>query len=104
MTTGVGTMKPLDVFVLGLRYLRNSQTDDAREAFRQAAERDPMMCDAWLGRLATGETSLEVTAGAYKSVNNLGVALKTAQMTAVDLKVFTSLTLGSFGLRLPTHT
>lgn len=97
-------MKPLDVFVLGLRYLRNSQTDDAREAFRQAAERDPMMCDAWLGRLATGETSLEVTAGAYKSVNNLGVALKTAQMTAVDLKVFTSLTLGSFGLRLPTHT
>jgi type VII secretion ATPase EccA len=104
MTTGVGTMKPLDVFVLGLRYLRNSQTDDAREAFRQAAERDPMMCDAWLGRLATGETSLDVTAGAYKSVNNLGVALKSAQMTAADLKVVTSMTLGSFALGMPTHT
>ncbi|MBY0285613.1 MAG: AAA family ATPase [Mycobacteriaceae bacterium] len=104
MTTGVGTMKPLDVFVLGLRYLRNSQADDAREAFRQAAERDPMMCDAWLGRLATGETSLEVTAGAYKSVNNLGVALKSAQMTAADLKVVTSMTLGSFALGMPTHT
>ncbi|CAN5737415.1 type VII secretion system ESX-1 AAA family ATPase EccA1 [soil metagenome] len=104
MTTGVGTMKPLDVFVLGLRYLRNSQTDDAREAFRQAAERDPMMCDAWLGRLATGDTSLEVTAGAYKSVNNLGVALKSAQMTAADLKVVTSMTLGSFALGMPTHT
>lgn len=97
-------MKPLDVFVLGLRYLRNSQTDDAREAFRQAAERDPMMCDAWLGRLATGDTSLEVTAGAYKSVNNLGVALKSAQMTAADLKVVTSMTLGSFALGMPTHT
>lgn len=97
-------MKPLDVFVLGLRYLRNSQADDAREAFRQAAERDPMMCDAWLGRLATGETSLEVTAGAYKSVNNLGVALKSAQMTAADLKVVTSMTLGSFALGMPTHT
>lgn len=103
MTTGVNT-KPLDMFVLGLRYLRNSQTDEAREAFRQAAARDAAMCDAWLGRLATGDTSLEVTAGAYKSVNNLGVALKSAQMTVADLKVVTSMTLGSFALGMPTHT
>ena len=34
MTAGVG-LKPLDVFTLGLRYLRNSQTDEAREAFRE---------------------------------------------------------------------
>ena len=90
MTAGVG-LKPLDVFTLGLRYLRNSQTDEAREAFRQAAERDPGMCDAWLGMLATGSTSPDVTAGAYRSVSNLGVALKTAGMTVADLSVFTSM-------------
>ncbi|RDH75355.1 AAA family ATPase [Mycolicibacterium moriokaense] len=103
MTAGVG-LKPLDVFTLGLRYLRNSQTDEAREAFRQAAERDPGMCDAWLGMLATGSTSADITAGAYRSVSNLGVALKTAGMTVADLSVHTSMTLGSFGLRMPTHT
>ncbi|MBY6388920.1 AAA family ATPase [Rhodococcus erythropolis] len=105
MTTGVNTnTKPLDVFVLGLRYLRNSETDEAREAFRMAAQQDPLMCDAWLGRMATGDTALEVTAGAYKSVNNLGTALKSAQMNVGDLNVVTSLTLGSFTLRMPTHT
>lgn len=103
MTTGVGT-KPLDVFVLGLRYLRNSQADEAREAFRQAVEADPTMCDAWLGRLAAGEKSLDVAAGAYRSVTNLGAALRTAQMTVADLKVMTSMTLGSFALGMPTHT
>lgn len=103
MTAGLGT-KPLDVFVLGLRYLRNSQTDEAGEAFRQAAEVDPSMCDAWLGRAATGEKSLEVAAGAYRSVSNLGMALRTAQMTVADLKVVTSMTLGSFALGMPTHT
>ncbi|PJE03616.1 MAG: type VII secretion AAA-ATPase EccA [Mycobacterium sp.] len=103
MTAGVG-LKPLDVFVLGLRYLRNSQTDEARQAFSQAVEADPTMCDAWLGRLATGEKSLEVAAGAYRSVSNLGAALKTAQMTVADLKVMTSMTLGSFALGMPTHT
>ncbi|MEU0497958.1 AAA family ATPase [Mycobacterium sp. NPDC006124] len=103
MTAGVG-LKPLDVFTMGLRYLRNSQTEEAREAFRQAVERDPGMCDAWLGMLATGSTSAGVTAGAYRSVANLGGALKTAGMTVADLNVQTSMTLGSFGLRLPTHT
>lgn len=103
MTAGVG-LKPLDVFVLGLRYLRNSQTGEAREAFRQAVEADPSMCDAWLGRLATGEKALDVAAGAYRSVSNLGAALKTAQMTVADLNVVTSMTLGSFALGMPTHT
>lgn len=103
MTAGVG-LKPLDVFVLGLRYLRNSQTDEAREAFRQAVEADPSMCDAWLGRLATGEKALDVAAGAYRSVSNLGAALKTAQMTVADLNVVTQMTLGSFALGMPTHT
>lgn len=103
MTAGVG-LKPLDVFVLGLRYLRNSQTAEAREAFSQAVQADPSMCDAWLGRLATGEKALDVAAGAYQSVSNLGAALKTAQMTVADLNVVTSMTLGSFALGMPTHT
>lgn len=103
MTAGVG-LKPLDVFVLGLRYLRNSQTAEAREAFHQAVQADPSMCDAWLGRLATGEKALDVAAGAYQSVSNLGAALKTAQMTVADLNVVTSMTLGSFALGMPTHT
>lgn len=103
MTAGVG-LKPLDVFVLGLRYLRNSQSAEAREAFRQAVQADPSMCDAWLGRLATGEKAVDVAAGAYQSVSNLGAALKTAQMTVADLNVVTSMTLGSFALGMPTHT
>jgi type VII secretion ATPase EccA len=103
MTAGVG-LKPLDVFVLGLRYLRNSQADEAREAFRQAVEADPTMCDAWLGRSATGEKGLAVASGAYRSISNLGAALRTAQMTVPDLKVVTSMTLGSFALGMPTHT
>ncbi|GAT02298.1 AAA family ATPase [Mycolicibacterium fortuitum] len=97
-------MKPLDIFVLGLRYLRNAQNDEAREAFRRAVEADRTMCDAWLGRLATGEKTLEVTAGAYRSVSNLGAALKSAQMSVADLNVVTSMTLGSFALGMPTHT
>lgn len=97
-------MKPLDIFVLGLRYLRNAQNDEAREAFRRTVEADPTMCDAWLGRLATGEKTLEVTAGAYRSVSSLGAALKSAQMSVADLNVVTSMTLGSFALGMPTHT
>jgi type VII secretion ATPase EccA len=103
MTAGVG-LKPLDVFTMGLRYLRNSQTNEARQAFRQAVDADATMCDAWLGRLAAGEKSIEVTAGAYQSLSNLGSALSTANMTVADLKVVTSMTLGSFALGMPTHT
>ncbi|EHB48758.1 AAA ATPase central domain protein [Mycolicibacterium rhodesiae JS60] len=103
MTAGVG-LKPLDVFTMGLRYLRNQQKDDARAAFQQAVDADPSMCDAWLGRIATGETSLAVTAGAYNARSNLGTALGTASMSVADLQVQTDITLDSLGVRLPTHT
>ncbi|MFZ2241997.1 MAG: type VII secretion AAA-ATPase EccA [Gordonia amarae] len=103
MTVGVG-LRPLDVFTMGLRHLRSNEAEHARAAFAQATGADPGMCDAWLGRLATGERSIEVTAGAYNSRNNLGLALRANNMTVGDLGLTTSLTLGAFGLRLPTHT
>jgi type VII secretion ATPase EccA len=103
MTAGVG-LKPLDLFTMGLRYLRNQQKDDARAAFQQVVDADPSMCDAWLGRIATGETSLGVIAGAYNARSNLGTALGTASMSVADLQVFTDITLDSLGVRLPTHT
>jgi len=103
MTAGVG-LRPLDVFTMGLRHLRNQEKDQARAAFTQAVAADPSMCDAWLGRLATGERSIDVAAGAYQSRGNLGAALRTSNLTVGDLGVVTSMTLGAFGLRLPTHT
>ena len=102
MTAGV--VRPLDVFTMGLRHLRSNQTDEARAAFAQATVADPSMCDAWLGRLAAGEHSLQIVEGAYAARANLGAALKSADMTVVDLKVKTSLTLGAFALGMPTHT
>ncbi len=97
-------MRPRDVFTIGLRHLRSNQTEQARAAFRQATAADPTMCDAWLGRLATGEHSLDIAAGAYQSRGNLGAALKAASMSPADLKASTSMTLGAFALGMPTHT
>ena len=102
MTTGV--VRPLDVFTIGLRHLRSNQTEQARAAFTQAAAADASMCDAWLGRMATGERTLATVEGAYQSRGQLGAALKSAGMTVADLKVNTSMTLGAFALGMPTHT
>jgi type VII secretion ATPase EccA len=103
MTAGVG-LKPLDIFTMGVRYLRNQQTDEARAAFTQAVESDATMCDAWMGRLATGETTIAVAEGAYNARSKLGSALQGAGMSVADLKVVTRLTLGACELGLPTHT
>lgn len=108
MTT-VGVARPLDVFTMGLRHLRNGESDRAAEAFTQAVRADPMMCDAWLGWMATGNRTLEVTGGAYESRRNLGLALRSVsgrngRMTPDQLGAVTTMTLGAFGLQLPTHT
>src|SRR5712672_275171 len=103
MTAGVG-LKPLDIFAMGVRYLRNNQTDEARAAFTHAVEADATMCDAWLGRQATGEVTIAVAEGAYNARSNLGSALQTAGMSVPDLKVVTHMTLGACELGLPTHT
>ncbi|MGV0743865.1 AAA family ATPase [Mycolicibacterium sp. XJ870] len=107
--TAVGVARPLDVFTMGLRHLRNGESERAAEAFAQAVQADPMMCDAWLGWMATGERTLEVTGGAYESRRNLGVALRSVsgrngRMSPDQLGVVTTMTLGAFGLQLPTHT
>jgi len=102
LTTGV--VRPLDVFTIGLRHLRSNQTDQARAAFTQVTATDPSMCDAWLGRMAAGESTLAAVEGAYRSRGQLGAALKSAGMTVADLKVNTSMTLGAFALGMPTHT
>ncbi|ANI41516.1 type VII secretion AAA-ATPase EccA [Mycolicibacterium vaccae] len=44
----------------------------AASAFRRATEYDPSMCDAWLGRAATGETTAEVLHHLSVNARNLG--------------------------------
>jgi type VII secretion ATPase EccA len=41
-------------------------------AFKRATEYDPDMCDAWLGRAATGESTPEVIHHLHRSSRNLG--------------------------------
>jgi len=41
-------------------------------AFKRATEYDPDMCDAWLGRAASGETSPEVVHHLHRTRNMLG--------------------------------
>ncbi|SON61888.1 ESX-1 secretion system protein EccA1 [Mycobacterium simulans] len=101
MSTGVA--RPLDVFTIGLRHLRNRETQQARAAFAHATEGDPTMCDAWLGRMAAGEQTVEVAAGAYNNRGNFGAALRHAQMRVDQLGVQITLTLGTIALRLPLN-
>ena len=44
----------------------------AASAFRRATQYDPRMCDAWLGRAATGENTAEVLHHLYATAQNLG--------------------------------
>jgi type VII secretion ATPase EccA len=44
----------------------------AARAFRRACEYDPRMCDAWLGRAATGEVTAEVIHQLYATRSSLG--------------------------------
>ncbi|GAB3030288.1 AAA family ATPase [Mycobacterium bourgelatii] len=101
MSTGVA--RPLDVFTIGLRHLRNREMPQARAAFAHATDGDPTMCDAWLGRMAAGEQNVEVTEGAYRNRGNFGAALRHAQMRPDQLGVQITLTLGTIGLRLPLN-
>ncbi|WP_342744589.1 hypothetical protein [Mycobacterium szulgai] len=93
---------PLDVFTIGLRHLRNRETQQARAAFAHATEGDPTMCDAWLGRMAAGEQTVEVTAGAYNNRGNLGAALRHAQVWVGQLGVEITLTPGHHRLAAAT--
>lgn len=102
MTAGVG-FKPLDMFSMGIRAL-NRDNKEACEAFRMAVQADSMLCDAWLGRLAAGESAIDVVAGAYNARAQLGVALNSVRMRPEDLKITTKLTLDALDLGMPTHT
>ena len=99
MTTGVA--RPLDVFGIGLRHLRSQQLDKARVAFTEATAADPMMCDAWLGRLAAGEQTAAVAEGAYRARANLGSALRASRLRVSDLKAHLTITVGSISLKMP---
>lgn len=46
-------------------------TQYAAQAFRHATERDPEMCDAWLGRVAAGEITSEVIYHLHRSSDSL---------------------------------
>ena len=59
-----------------------SDTRNARRLFRDATEIDPAMADAWLGRIASGDTELATLRNLYaygtrlhRESNRLGVSL-----------------------------
>nr|MDT0522920.1 hypothetical protein [Streptomyces sp. DSM 41633] len=58
-------MLSLGIPIDGLETERDLQY--AALAFRRATEYDPDMCDAWLGRAATGDTSPEVIYHLYRT-------------------------------------
>lgn len=57
---GVNTMMPSD------------NAEDATRSFRFATDKDPSMCDAWLGRILTGEDSVKVLYGAWNARDTFG--------------------------------
>lgn len=60
-----------DLFDLGISHLgynsRHVDHSAAQDAFREATQRDPGMCDAWMGLATAGDTSIATLRGAYES-------------------------------------
>ncbi|WP_457180832.1 AAA family ATPase [Mycobacteroides abscessus] len=113
MTSGM--LSVADIFTLGLRHFRNNELAQARQAFTQVTEREPNSCDGWLGRWATGDSSLTVLRGAYESRGTMEVALKKNKLTIVNLsadqsrgvehsKLKATFSLGSVGMELNIWT
>lgn len=45
----------------------SNNAEDATRSFRFATDKDPLMCDAWLGRILTGEDSAKILYGAWNA-------------------------------------
>ena len=52
--------------------LLDGNADAARAQFREATDLDPAMADAWLGRMACGESTDEVIAALYHHRDAIG--------------------------------
>lgn len=100
----IGAVSPLGLFVIGFRHLRNDEFEPARQAFTQAVEADRNICDAWLGRLATGEQTIEVTKAAFETRRNLGSAAARSDLTVEDLRVYATLHLGAVHIEVPIRS
>ena len=70
----------------------------ARKVLASATTADPTMADAWLARLAAGETSLTVYEGLWRSRDNLGKALRKLGKRPEDLSVKCGLMLINYPL------
>jgi len=70
------------ISVNGLQPSHNPQV--AAQMFTTATTRDPMMCDAWLARVLTGDQSIEVLAGAWAAVRTFG--WETRRLGVTDLQ------------------
>lgn len=58
----------------------------ARQVLAKATEADPLMADAWLARLAAGETTLGVYEGLWRSRAKLGAALDRYGLTPLNMR------------------
>ncbi|SKH87059.1 type VII secretion AAA-ATPase EccA [Mycobacteroides abscessus] len=58
----------------------------ARQVLAKATETDPTMADAWLARLAAGETTLGVYEGLWNSRAKLGAALDRYGLTPLNMR------------------
>ncbi|MBN3459468.1 type VII secretion AAA-ATPase EccA [Mycobacterium sp. DSM 3803] len=50
----------------------STNPDDATRSFRIATDKDPLMCDAWLGRVLAGEDSAKILYGAWNARETFG--------------------------------
>lgn len=50
----------------------SNNAEDATRSFRFATDKDPLMCDAWLGRILTGEDSAKILYGAWNARDTFG--------------------------------
>lgn len=96
--TGPSTSESFEagLLALGVQIGSSREQRNPRMAARVlavATKADPMLADAWLARLAAGETSLAVYEGLWRSRSRLGQALTRYRLTPQDLAVTVELPL-----------
>ena len=96
-----------EFLMLSMQHLAANELQQAQKGFTRIVDSDPMVCDAWLGRIAAGDASLPVLAGAYQSRGNIGLAVKNARSSLDVLKPVFTLDLDAIefqlGIRTETH-
>lgn len=99
----VNAFDALEAGLLALGFSVHGTTErtdkpSARKVLASATSADPMMADAWLARLAAGETSLTIYEGLWRARDNIGKSLQKLGKRPEDLSVKCALMLINYPL------